>query len=236
MTHAAMPMDAANPGTDSPEQWIVTAIRNAVLNQQLPSATKLPESRLADIFGVNRAIVRSALVRLAGDRIVVMRRNQSAMVASPSPEQTTQLFSARRTIEAEVVRETAGRLSARAIERLTTLVEDEKAAHEAQAHEQRIQLSLHFHEVIAQACPNQVLGEILMDLILRSSVAVALYKVPGMAACYRCTDHRAIADALISGDAEAAADASTTHLLYLEQRLNHARQHDTVDLAAILGG
>lgn len=220
----------------SAEERIVAAIHRAVLTQQLPSATKLPESRLAHIFGVNRTVVRAALIRLSSDRIVKLRRNQSAIVVSPSAEETAQLFSARRTVETQVVRETIGHLPTAARHELEQIIAAEQDAHQAQAHDQRINLSLRFHEVIASACPNRVLGDILQDLVVRTSVAVALYKVPGMAACYRCADHRGIAEALIAGDTASAVERTEAHLHYLEQRLNHARGPQTVDLATIFGG
>lgn len=236
MTLAAITPNSAADDQPSAEVRIVAAIRRAVLTQQLPSATKLPESQLAGIFNVNRTVVHSALVRLSGDRIIKLRRNQSAIVASPSAEETAQLFSTRRLVEAQVVRETAGYLTDAASRELIEIVEAEREAYDTQAHDRRIELSLHFHEVIALACPNQVLGEILQDLILRTSVAVALYKVPGMAACYRCADHRGIAEALVAGTAETAVERMLSHLIYLEERLDHARNPDKVDLAAILGG
>ncbi|HET7315217.1 FCD domain-containing protein, partial [Salinisphaera sp.] len=96
--------------------------------------------------------------------------------------------------------------------------------------------SLRFHERLADACPNRVLGQILQDLILRTSIAVALYKVPGMAACYRATDHRSIAEALFDGDGERAARTACEHLNYLEDRLNYATRIRRVDLATILTG
>ncbi|WP_423820988.1 GntR family transcriptional regulator [Salinisphaera sp. SPP-AMP-43] len=236
MTLIAAALSSAEETAASTEDRIAAAIRRAVLTQQLPSATKLPESKLAAIFDVNRAVVRAALIRLSSDRIVKLRRNQSAIVVSPSAEETAQLFSARRTVETQVVRETIGHLPNAARHELEQIIAAEQDAHLAQAHNQRINLSLRFHEVIASACPNRVLGDILQDLVVRTSVAVALYKVPGMAACYRCADHHGIAEALIAGDTASVVERTEAHLHYLEQRLNHARSPQTVDLATILGG
>lgn len=224
-------------GSDAdPEQHIYEAIVHAVLTQQLTSDSRLPESSLSKIYGVNRALVRRVLERLAGDHIVVLRRNQSAVIASPGPEDTRQVFAARRHIEAEVMRQTAGTLDATTRQAVDAIVADENQAHTGHSHGQRIHLSLRFHEYLATACPNHVLGGILQDLILRTSIAVALYKVPGMAACYRESDHRSIADALIAGDGELAASRACEHLDYLEQRLNYATRIRKNDLASILAG
>lgn len=221
--------------SEQPEDRIYESIRHAVLTQKLTSGSRLPELRLAEVFNVNRPIVRRALVRLASEYIVVMRRNKSAVVAHPSPEVTAQLFATRRHIEAQVMRETASQLSDSARAELESMVAAEHQAHGEGHHDDRIHLSLHFHERIADACPNQVLAQILQELILRSSITVALYKVPGMAACYREHDHRGIADALIAGDGERAAQLVCEHLDYLEHRLNYADRAEQQDLADILG-
>jgi DNA-binding GntR family transcriptional regulator len=227
---------ASAPRTANVEEQIYTAILNAVLTQQLTANTPLPELTLSRIYAVNRVAVRRALARLATDHVVILRRNQSAVVASPGPENTEQVFAARRHIEAEVMRQTAGALDDRMRQAIEKVVTEEHHAHAESIHEDRIHLSLKFHELLAGACPNRVLGEILQSLILRTSVAVALYKVPGMAACYRATDHRHIADAILAGDGEGAARAANEHLDYLEERLNYATRIRRQDLTAILTG
>jgi DNA-binding GntR family transcriptional regulator len=218
------------------ENRIYEAIRHAVLTQKLPSGTRLPELKLSEVFGVNRSVVRRALVRLDSDYIIVMRRNQSAVVAHPSPEETAHLFAARRHIEAQVMRETAGQLDASARAAIEDLVASEHQAHDEGQHDDRIHLSLRFHERLADACPNQVLGQILQELILRTSITVALYKVPGMAACYRASDHSGIAEAVFAGEPKRAARIACEHLDYLEQRLFYAKRAQQVDLASILSG
>lgn len=217
------------------ENRIYDSIQHAILTQKLRSGARLPELKLSEIYGVNRSVVRRALVRLSSDHIIVMRRNQSAVVAHPTPEQTAQLFATRRYIEAQVMRETAGHLSDSARAEIESMVAAEHQTHDEAHHDDRIHLSLHFHERLADACPNQVLAQILQELILRTSITVALYKVPGMAACYRAQDHRGIADAVFTGDGERAARLACEHLDYLEQRLTHARNDAEVDLAGILG-
>lgn len=221
---------------DDPEQYVYDSIVHAVLTQRLTSDSRLPESALSKIYDISRVTIRRALERLAADHIVVLRRNQSAVVASPGPEETRQLFSARRHVEAEVMRQAAGTIDDGTRALIEQTIGEEHHAHAEGVHGDRIHLSLRFHECLADACPNRVLGEILQDLVVRTSIAVALYKVPGMAACYRASDHRSIADALLEGDGERAAANACEHLDYLEHRLNYATRLRQEDLATILTG
>lgn len=233
MATAATQLRDANV-TGNPEDRIYASILHAILTQRLTSGSRLPELKLSKIYDVNRTVVRRALGRLASDCTITLRRNQSAVVASPGADETRQLFSARRHVEAEVMRQTAGTIDNNTRAAVETILAEERHAHDEGIHDDRIHLSLNFHERLADACPNHVLGDILQDLVLRTSVAVALYKVPGMAACYRATDHRGIAEALFDGDGERAAQAACEHLDYLEERLDYSARIRRNDLAAIL--
>ncbi|HEU0197648.1 MAG TPA: GntR family transcriptional regulator [Nevskiaceae bacterium] len=222
--------------TDTPDMdtQIYTSIRDAVLTQRLTSGSRLPELSLSKIYDVNRMMVRRTLERLAADHIVVLRRNQSAVVANPSATETRQVFNARRLVEAEVMRQTAGTISKTTRAKIESVIAHEHAAHLDGSHDDRIHLSVGFHSLLAAACPNHVLGEILDELVLRTSIAVALYKVPGMAVCYRSGDHQGIAQALFDDDADLAVKHTGEHLDYLEGCLNYATRLQKMDLASIL--
>ena len=61
------------------------------------------------------AVVRQALHRLAEARIVQIVPNRGAHVALPSPEETREVFVARRVIEAAIVRLVAARVGERGL-------------------------------------------------------------------------------------------------------------------------
>ena len=82
---------------------IYDSIFQAVMMQRLKPGMKLPEPQLCELFGVSRTLVRKALQRLAGDHIVELRPNRGAVVASPTPEETREIFVARRAIEAAIM-------------------------------------------------------------------------------------------------------------------------------------
>lgn len=222
-------------GASAPvDDQIYEAIQHAVLTQQLPPGTRLPEVTLSEVFNVSRSLVRKALTRLAADQIIVMRRNQTARVIKPSQEETREIFDARRFIEAEVMRQAAGRLQGKAAKDLLQIVDEEQSSQELNDQDRRIHLSIRFHEHIADFCPNRILVRVLHELILRTSVAIALYKVHGMSACYRGGDHRGIADALLRGKGDEAARLAVDHLDYLERQLALGEVERKVNLARIL--
>jgi DNA-binding transcriptional regulator YhcF (GntR family) len=98
--------EAATPAADDGdiEERIYRSVFEGVTRQRLAPGTKLPEAALCELFGVSRALVRKVLQRLAHDHIVELRPNRGAIVAMPSPEETRQIFEARRALEAALVR------------------------------------------------------------------------------------------------------------------------------------
>src|SRR5947209_7123884 len=83
----------------SADERIYNSIFSAVMHQRLKPGTRLPEPELCKLFGVSRTLVRKGLQRLAHDHIITLRHNKGAVVASPSPEETRQVFEARRAVE-----------------------------------------------------------------------------------------------------------------------------------------
>src|SRR6266566_686982 len=85
------------------EDEIYRRIYGAVLDHRLQPGTKLKEVALAEVFRANRNVIRKVLTRLAYNRLVAMRPNRGAVVASPSVEESRDLFAARRAVEAAIV-------------------------------------------------------------------------------------------------------------------------------------
>ncbi|MEC9481751.1 MAG: GntR family transcriptional regulator [Halomonas sp.] len=229
-------LDDIRAGARISDQYIVEMIRQAVLNQRLPPGTRLPEATLGEIFGVSRSVVRKALTRLASEHVVVQQPNQVARVSAPSVEETREIFAARRLVEGEVAALMAGNLTPAQHDELERIIAAEQQAHLQGDEARRVECSLAVHRYLATHSPNRVLGSMLFDLILRTSIVIALYKRAGMAACYLDHEHAELLEKLATGTPEEARHAMQAHLSALEQLLDLRPQEGRIDLAAILGG
>src|SRR5438046_7543428 len=89
------------------EDRVFNGILDAVLDHRLAPGTKLKERELAEIFGVSRGAVRSALARLGHSLLVELRPNRGAVIANPSTAETRDVFEARRVIESAVLQRLA---------------------------------------------------------------------------------------------------------------------------------
>ena len=137
-------------GKTGAENAICDAIRTAILERRLAPGTKLQEVPLGAFFGVSRTIVRQALRRLAHEGIVLLRDRRVAVVARPSAQEVTDMFAARRAIEAAVVEHVVARVTREEIAALRRLVRSEEAAYHRGERAEGLKLSLAFHETLGR--------------------------------------------------------------------------------------
>ena len=121
------PRDQARRRTASADRRIYDSVFSAVMSQRLPPGTKLTEATFCELFRVSRTIVPKALQRLAHEHIIELRPNRGAMVARPTPQETREIFIARRAVEAAVVPLAIQRATKPQIARLRQLVKEEDA-------------------------------------------------------------------------------------------------------------
>ncbi len=223
-------------GTDDDdiEERIYRSVFEGVANQRLAPGTKLPEASLCELFGVSRALVRKVLQRLSHDHIVELRPNRGAIVAMPSPEETRQIFEARRALEAALVRMAVQNANPTDIDALRLHLDEEHGAMHRYAQPEWARLASSFHLRVARLARNPILERYLTELMSRCSLIVALYEPPGNAACEH-DEHARLVDAIASGDADKAVRLMEEHLLVLERNIALDRPASERSLGQMLG-
>lgn len=202
---------------------------NLEVGARLPS-----EARLAERFGMSRAIVREALVRLASDGITEARRGAGSFVKSrpserlaafmPMSELPTTLgsYEVRFVLEAEAARLAAMRRSALAMEHMEEGLDLLRSAllSNAPAHGEDREL----HRRIAAATGNPAFLAAFdalwsdVEKIMRAGVDISRARPPDVIATM-LREHEVIVDAIRAQDAEGAALAMRWHLWEGRRRL-----------------
>ncbi|WP_454886647.1 FadR/GntR family transcriptional regulator [Sphingomonas oryzagri] len=203
--------------------------------EELKIGDRLPsETRLADIFGISRTIVREALVRLASDGITEARRGAGSFVkrrpsvrlGSHMPMQEIAAaigsYEVRFVLEAEAarlaaVRRTGEQLAAieRAMEALSNAL---RASGPANVED------MDLHRAIFAATANPVFLSSFdhmheeIDRILRAGVDISRSRPPE-AINAMIEEHETIVDAIRAQDGDAAALAMRWHLSQGRKRL-----------------
>lgn len=203
--------------------------RNLEVGARLPA-----ESRLAEMFGVSRAIVREALVRLGSDGITEARRGAGSFVKSrPSDRLATFMpiselpatlgsYEVRFVLEAEACRLAATRRTSLEMLKIEEGMDMLRAAllSSAPAHAEDMEL----HRRIAAATGNPaflVTFEALwtdVEKIMRAGVDISRSRPPEVIATM-LREHEVIVDAIRAQDAEGAALAMRWHLWEGRRRL-----------------
>ena len=204
------------------------------MSQRLPPGTKLPEAALCELFGVNRSVVRKVLQRLAHDHIVQLRPNRGAIVAVPAPEETRQIFEARRALEAAIVTLVTQRATAADLEALRAQLQLEHQAVHGYDQPAWARLASTFHLRLAELADNPLLQRYLVETVSRCSLIVALHEPPGNAACEH-EEHERIVDCIAQGDAAGAVALMDAHLRDLERHLALDAPPHARSLGALLG-
>ena len=231
-----LPLFAADRATAAVDDRIHATIHEAVLDHRLPPGTRLGEVALAELFGVTRAVIRKVLARLAHTRLVDLRPNRGAVVASPTAEEARDLFAARTAIEGAIVSQLAQVVTREQLRELKSMTRAERDAYDAGDARQGLKLSVEFHRVLARMAGNAVLAEFLDQLVARTPLVVLAHQGPAVDSACSIDEHSQVVDALAAGDAARAVSTMRAHLDALLARLDllgSARRD--ADLAELLG-
>ena len=186
------------------------ALRQAIIEQQLPPGARLPEDMIGDSFGTSRTIAREALLRLSVEGLVDLLPNRGAFVANPTLDEGRDVFVVRRGIERMVVLQLVGQLNPAQIADLRRMLEQEELAG-ARDEREAIRLAGEFHLHLAEMTGNKLLIRYLTETISRCSLVLTIYGRPHSVDC-GIDEHRQIIEALIAGDKIQAADLMDSHI------------------------
>lgn len=216
-----MMLHSADADTDS--HRIAARISQAIHEHRLAPGTKLSEEEVADAFDVSRTIVRTALQRLAHDRLVELKRNRGAFVAQPSEREAREVFEARALLEPRTARSAAERAGPADIALLRRHIDEEHAAMADGDAGRALYLSGLFHVEIARIADQATIAAFIGQLIARSSLIIALYWERRRALC-ESHSHHALLRALERNEATRAEELMTSHLVDLFASLDLLRQ------------
>jgi DNA-binding GntR family transcriptional regulator len=199
------------------EDAVHEELSRALFEGRLTPGAKLPEHRLAAIFGVSRERVRKVLHRLVAERRLEAIPQRGAFVPNPSKEEIRNVYLAHRVFEAGVLLELSRSLEAGAIARIEDHLEEERAAAEGDR-AASVRLSGEFHMLLADSLGNPELSRFLRELLARSSLMVSAFEPARLSLC-GVDEHAAIVAALKAGDAGRAIALSAEHFHHIEERL-----------------
>ncbi|WP_417662627.1 GntR family transcriptional regulator [Pseudomonas sp.] len=217
-------------------QRIVDVLSKAIAQHRLRPGTRLIEAQIVETLQANRNHVQVAIQRLAMQRIVTIEPNRGALVSQPTAKEAREVFAARRAIERAIVESISPQVMREHAHRVSTHLCNERCATNATDRRAIVRELSEFHLLLGELSGNTVLSEILANLMVRSSLIVALYQRNDVPSC-ASDEHQDIITALQEGDREKAVQVMLDHLDELEGQLALDDQEpEEVNLRQALAG
>jgi len=186
------------------------------LYDEIVSGRHLPGERLdlneiAARYGTSRTPVREAMWRLESDGLITAAPHKGFVVSKLPVEEIEELYRIRAVLEGLAARLAAGRLSSEEVDALNTRVEEMQSELD-KGHDHVITtLNLPFHDIIFTAAQSPLLHRYISTLYASTARYRGLTTTwPGRAEEI-VREHRAIAAAVIAGQAEEAERIARLH-------------------------
>ena len=189
---------------------VAEALRRAIAAGRYQPGERLVEGRLAQDFGVSRIPVREALRMLAAEGVVDVQPRYGATVATLSREAAREMIEVRATLEGLNARLAARHREPELLNAVTKVLQRGNAAAAAGKLDQLTRYNGDFHDLLAKAGSNSVLGDLMRTL--RERTQMLFPPLDAEQARRTWDEHAAILQAVIAGDAELAELLAERHV------------------------
>jgi DNA-binding GntR family transcriptional regulator len=193
-------------------EQIYQALEAAILDDELPPGTELPEIELAEQYGTSRGPVREALRQLNSDGLVVLRPRRGAVVRMLSRKEFLDAYRVREVLEALAVCLAVPTLKPDELANLDGLMDTMRTAVFRDDIEMFFDANADFHRLFIDYSGNIPLQQLHLQLsrpmvrYRRRSLALRGNLQPSL------EEHEKIMVAVHEGDAERAADLMRRHV------------------------
>jgi DNA-binding GntR family transcriptional regulator len=180
----------------------------------------LNESAICALLGLGRTPVHQALQRLEIDGLVEIMPRKGVIVLPDSIAEIIKILDSRMAVEPELARHAAERATPETAAELQALASVKKTDNEISDIDAFTHSDRAFHRKIAEMSGNQVLSDFARNLHERSWRYWYLHLWQTLDIGANNHQHTAIADAISTGNGEAAAEAMRAHISSLKLRLS----------------
>jgi DNA-binding GntR family transcriptional regulator len=208
------------------------ALREAIVRGDIAPGARLVESDISGTFEMSRGAVRTALVRLEQEGLVVREPHRGAQVRKVSDDEAVEILQARAVLEGLAVRQTAERI-------------DDVGAARIEACLARQRELLELGDLLGASDANADLHAALLELsghgtalrlirALNSQSVRYQYRtilIPGRSAA-SVAEHAAIVETVVAGRPEEAEAAMRTHLFNVAQAVQRGLLPGGIDKAS----
>ena len=195
-------------------------LKDALRHANVPPGEPLSENRISKLLGISRTPVREALQMLSQEGLVEISPGRGVTVAARSFREILDVLFIRLIIEPELTRLAAENMPPEQIASLWKCLQTMEQAVEEGDRQAWSIADTAWHEILSDACPNQLLGELVLQMRNRIHRYASIDHNLRLKQLRNGTaEHRVIVEAIAAGDAQAAQAAMHDHLESLRKNL-----------------
>lgn len=188
-------------------------IKSRLLSGSYAPGSLLSERQLARDLGMSKTPVKTALERLEGEGYITVSPQQGILVREMSIREIVDQYEIRTALESFVLKNVAGRLSEAQVESVRVNLE----AHAQLCKRPDVSLAVAvdstFHTQFVEYLGNQEIARVFTQLRDRMQRIVnRVFQISSQRICASHDEHCAIAEAVINGQGETAAELVAAHL------------------------
>jgi DNA-binding GntR family transcriptional regulator len=188
-------------------------IKRGILSGRLAPGSFLAERQLAAQLGMSKTPVRSALERLESEGFLSISPQQGAIIRDLSVPEIADQYEIRMAIEAFVVRTITGKLTPAQVGLVRANLAAQQANLAAGDVARGVALDEEFHGLFCEFLGNQEILRVMGQLRDKTHrVIFRVFTINGDRMLQSYEEHRAIAEAVLQGEAALAATRVEEHL------------------------
>ncbi|WP_168990539.1 GntR family transcriptional regulator [Aureimonas flava] len=208
-------------GRASLGEEIYEVMLTQLITLKIPPGERLSIDALVREFGVSQTPIRAALIRLEAEGLVVRKHNSGYSAASiPNGHRFGEIYDFRLILEPAAAAKATGRLTpAQQAELIDTSAEMNRLVGDGSevTYGRFAVLDARFHQLIAQACGNQLVIEALDRLY--AHMHLFRLRFHSTVTEEAVVEHKLVVDAMLAGHEAAAAAAMRRHIESSRQRM-----------------
>jgi len=208
------------------------ALREAIVRGDIAPEARLVESEISTNFKMSRGAVRTALIRLEEEGLVVREPHRGARVRKVSDDEAVEILQVRAVLEGLAVRLTAERIDDAGARRLRALLERHRELLEGGDLLGASDANADLHAALLELSGHGTARRLIRAL--NSQTVRYQYRtilIPGRPAA-SVAEHTAIVEAVVAGWADEAEAAMRSHLFNVAQAVQRAVLPGGIDNAA----
>lgn len=195
-----------------------------IITGVIPHGEILTELKLVELLGVSRTPIREALRRLEHERLIA-ESGKGSVVLGITLEDLADLMDIRERIEGLAAYHATKNLTEAGAEELRSISELQDFYYTKQDIENLRKIDDKFHNAIYRLSNRTILRDTLVPLHRKTQRYRKISIEDKNRQTKSIQEHKAICNAILSGDADLAAELSTTHIRHAKEKMIEGCYH-----------